>query len=67
MLRFIVSNTTEAGIMFDPTDQLEDRPQKSFPGKLTAFLYYRFKAFAGDEKRGCIIIPCELIERNGEN
>ncbi|MEC1523343.1 tagaturonate reductase [Neobacillus niacini] len=65
-LRFIVSNTTEAGIVFDPTDQLEDRPQKSFPGKLTAFLYHRFKAFAGDEKRGCIIIPCELIERNGE-
>ncbi|MFJ5762469.1 tagaturonate reductase [Neobacillus sp. NPDC093182] len=65
-LRFIVSNTTEAGIVFDPTDQFEDRPQKSFPGKLTAFLYHRFKAFAGDEKRGCIIIPCELIERNGE-
>jgi tagaturonate reductase len=65
-LRFIVSNTTEAGIVFDPTDQLEDRPQKSFPGKLTAFLYHRFKAFAGDENRGCIIIPCELIERNGE-
>lgn len=65
-LRFIVSNTTEAGIMFDPSDQLENRPQKSFPGKLTAFLYHRFKAFAGNEKRGCIIIPCELIERNGE-
>ncbi|MBY0147014.1 tagaturonate reductase [Neobacillus niacini] len=65
-LRFIVSNTTEAGIMFDPSDQLEDRPQMSFPGKLTAFLYHRFKAFAGNEKRGCIIIPCELIERNGE-
>ncbi|WHY02781.1 tagaturonate reductase [Neobacillus sp. DY30] len=65
-LRFIISNTTEAGIVFDPTDQLEDRPQKSFPGKLTAFLYHRFKAFAGDENRGCIIVPCELIERNGE-
>jgi tagaturonate reductase len=65
-LRFIVSNTTEAGIMFDPSDRLEDRPQKSFPGKLTAFLYHRFKAFVGNEKRGCIIIPCELIERNGE-
>jgi tagaturonate reductase len=65
-LRFIVSNTTEAGIVFDPTDQLEDRPQKSFPGKLTAFLYHRFMAFSGDGRRGCIIIPCELIERNGE-
>jgi tagaturonate reductase len=65
-LRFIVLNTTEAGIVFDPSDELEDQPQKSFPGKLTAFLYHRFKEFAGDEKRGCIIIPCELIERNGE-
>jgi tagaturonate reductase len=65
-LRFIVSNTTEAGIVFEPTDQLEDRPQKSFPAKLTAFLYHRFMAFAGDETHGCIIIPCELIERNGE-
>ena len=65
-LRFIVSNTTEAGIAFNPEDKLEDRPQKSFPGKLTAFLYYRFQAFSGDNQRGCIIIPCELIENNGE-
>lgn len=65
-LRFIVSNTTEAGIAFNPEDKLEDRPQKSFPGKLTAFLYYRFQAFSGDKQRGCIIIPCELIENNGE-
>ena len=65
-LRFIVSNTTEAGIVFDPADQLADQPLKSFPGKLTAFLYHRFTAFAGDQKRGCIIIPCELIDKNGE-
>jgi len=65
-LRFILSNTTEAGIVFDHTDRLEDVPQKSFPGKLTAFLYQRFKAFAGDKGKGCIIIPCELIEDNGQ-
>ncbi|WP_066053915.1 tagaturonate reductase [Robertmurraya korlensis] len=65
-LRFIVSNTTEAGIAFHPEDRLEDRPQKSFPAKLTAFLYHRFHAFSGDVDRGCIIIPCELIENNGE-
>lgn len=65
-LRFIVSNTTEAGVAFQPEDRLDDRPQKSFPAKLTAFLYYRFKAFSGDVGRGCIIIPCELIENNGE-
>lgn len=65
-LRFIFSNTTEAGIAFDSSDRLEDRPQKSYPGKLTAFLFHRFKAFNGDLTKGFIIIPCELIDRNGE-
>ncbi|AGK55937.1 tagaturonate reductase [Bacillus sp. 1NLA3E] len=65
-LRFIISNTTEAGIVFDPEDRLEDKPQKSFPGKLTSFLYHRFQAFSGDESRGCIVIPVELIENNGQ-
>jgi tagaturonate reductase len=65
-LRFIFSNTTEAGIAFDENDRLEDTPQKSFPGKLTAFLYERYNAFQGDKDKGLIIIPCELIERNGE-
>ncbi|MFS0637652.1 tagaturonate reductase [Mesobacillus foraminis] len=64
-LRFVVSNTTEAGIVFNPEDKLEDRPQSTFPGKLAAFLYYRYKAFKGDESKGCIIIPCELVEDNG--
>jgi tagaturonate reductase len=65
-LRFIISNTTEAGIIFNPEDRLDDKPQKSFPGKLTAFLYHRFQAFSGDESHGCIVIPCELIENNGQ-
>ncbi|MFC7395040.1 tagaturonate reductase [Scopulibacillus cellulosilyticus] len=65
-LRFIFSNTTEAGIAYDETDRLDDRPQKSFPGKLTAFLYYRYKAFNGNKDKGFIIIPCELIDRSGE-
>jgi tagaturonate reductase len=65
-LRFIFSNTTEAGIAFDENDRLEDRPQNSFPGKLTAFLYERYNAFQGDKEKGLIIIPCELIDRNGE-
>lgn len=64
-LRFVVSNTTEAGIVFNPEDRLADSPQKTFPGKLAAFLYYRYLAFKGDERKGCIIIPCELIEDNG--
>ena len=65
-LRFIVSNTTEAGIAFDENDKLEGGCQKSYPGKLTAFLYNRFKIFNGDNSKGFIIIPCELIDRNGE-
>lgn len=65
-LRFILSNTTEAGIVYVEEDRLENRPQKSFPGKLTAFLYHRFKAFNGQKDKGLIIIPCELIDRNGE-
>ncbi|SKC84410.1 tagaturonate reductase [Maledivibacter halophilus] len=65
-LRFILSNTTEAGIAFDENDKLEDKPQNSFPGKLTVFLYERYKAFNGDENKGLIIIPCELIDKNGD-
>ncbi|UTL73973.1 tagaturonate reductase [Bacillus halotolerans] len=65
-LRFIISNTTEAGIVCEKEDRLEDRPQKTFPGKLTAFLYFRYQAFAGDETKGCVLIPCELIENNGQ-
>jgi tagaturonate reductase len=65
-LRFIFSNTTEAGIAFDEHDRLEDAPQNSFPGKLTAFLYRRYLAFNGDNEKGMIIIPCELIDSNGE-
>jgi tagaturonate reductase len=65
-LRFVFSNTTEAGIVFDENDKLEDKPQKSFPGKFTALLYHRFKFFNGEKAKGLIIIPCELIDRNGD-
>lgn len=65
-LRFIVSNTTEAGIAFEADDKLEGGCQKSFPAKLTALLFNRFKTFNGDNSKGFIIIPCELIDRNGE-
>lgn len=59
--RFIVSNTTEAGITYVEGDKLTDRPAKSFPAKLTTLLYERFKAGLG----GFIILPCELIDQNG--
>ena len=66
-LRFVVSNTTEAGIRYDETDSFSLNPPKSYPGKLTKFLYERYKAFDGDETRGLILFPVELIEANGKN
>lgn len=65
-MRFMISNTTEAGISYDESDKLEYRPQSSFPGKLTAFLYHRYKFFKGDLSKGLLLLPCELIEKNGE-
>ena len=66
-LRFVISNTTEAGISYNPEDNLEDAPQASFPGKLTALLYKRFHFFNGASEKGLIVMPCELIDRNGDN
>ena len=64
-VRFVVSNTTEAGIAFDPACRLEDRPAASYPGKLTQLLYHRYQTFQGDRSKGWIIFPCELIFLNG--
>lgn len=66
-LRFIISNTTEAGIAYNPADRPDDRPPASFPGKLTVFLNRRFRHFDGAADKGLIIMPCELIDRNGDN
>ncbi|MDR2008125.1 MAG: tagaturonate reductase [Alphaproteobacteria bacterium] len=66
-LEFIVSNTTEAGIVFDETDKFEAAPPTTFPGKLTKFLYERFNFFKGDTAKGLTMLPVELIEKNGEN
>ena len=64
-MRFVVSNTTEAGIVFDPTCTLADKPAKSYPGKLTQLLYHRFKTFNGAADKGLLVFPCELIFHNG--
>ena len=64
-LRFIVSNTTEAGIKFNAEDKFDVNPPKEFPAKLTVWLYHRFKHFKADPSKGCILLPCELIEDNG--
>lgn len=60
--RFIVSNTTEAGIVFEADNKFEDAPAKSFPGKLTQLLYRRYELGLN----GFIILSCELIDHNGE-
>lgn len=60
--RFIVSNTTEAGIVFEADNRFEDAPAHSFPGKLTQLLYKRFKLGLP----GFIVLSCELIDHNGE-
>ncbi len=66
-LRFVISNTTEAGITFDPTCHLADTPASSYPGKLTQLLYHRYRTFNGAADKGLIIMPCELIFLNGHH
>jgi tagaturonate reductase len=66
-LRFIVSNTTEAGIAYVASDRPTDQPPSSYPGKLTLLLLERYKAFKGDLSKGFVLLPCELIDRNGDN
>lgn len=63
--RYIISNTTEAGIAFSEDDQFNDESPGEFPAKLTRWLYERYIYFGGSTRRGCLIIPCELIEDNG--
>lgn len=65
-LKFVISNTTEAGITFDEKDTRPEVLPQSFPGKLTALLYHRYKFFKGDKSKALTLIPCELIEKNGE-
>ncbi len=61
--RFVVSNTTESGIVFSAEDKITDTPPKTFPAKLTLLLKRRYELGLG----GFIFLPCELIDRNGDN
>lgn len=65
-LRYLVSNTTEAGIAFDPACGFDDAPPASFPGKLTRFLYERYQHFGAQKGKGFVILSCELIDDNGK-
>lgn len=62
-MRFVISNTTESGIVFSADDKITDAPPKTFPAKLTLLLKKRFEA----KLPGFIFLPCELIDRNGDN
>lgn len=64
--KYIFSNTTEAGIVFEEKDKFDDVPPSTFPAKLTRLLFERFEKFQGALDKGFIIIPCELIDYNGE-
>ena len=64
-LRFVVSNTTEAGITLDEKDHFDGLPE-TYPGKLTKFLYTRYESFSGAVAKGLILLPVELIEHNGK-
>ena len=65
-IELVISNTTEAGIALDAADAFDANPPRSFPAKLTRFLAERGRAFEYDPARGLIVLPCELIERNGD-
>ncbi len=64
-LAFVVSNTTEAGIRYETAPWPGHSAPHTFPAKLTLWLYERFTFFEGDFHKGCVILPCELIEDNG--
>jgi tagaturonate reductase len=63
-MRIIISNTTEVGITL-VDDDVKLSPPASFPGKLLAFLYERYRVFNGSTESGMVIIPTELITDNG--
>jgi len=64
-LKYIVSNTTEAGIRFDAADRFDDAPPAAFPARLTRLLFERWRAFAGAAGSGFVILACELNDNNG--
>ena len=62
-IRYVVSNTTEAGIVYKDTDKITDAPPATFPAKVTLLLKRRFELGLP----GFVFLPCELIDRNGDN
>lgn len=62
----VFSNTTEAGFALDSEDTSFSAHPRSFPAKLTAFLYERAATFNFDRSRGVVVVPCELLDNNGD-
>lgn len=46
--------------------RLQDTPTESYPATLTRLLYERFCHFNGAADKGWVLIPCELIDYNGD-
>ena len=65
-IRFVVSNTTEAGIAYSAADRPTDSPPASYPAKLALLLHRRWERFGKEKGKGLVMIPCELIDRNGD-
>ena len=66
LLEVVFSNTTEVGIALDESDAYDASPPRSFPGKLTRFLHERAQAFGFAREKGVVVLPCELLEDNGD-
>ncbi len=65
-LDVVISNTTEAGLTYAELDYVPDEPIVNYPARLTLFLHRRFQTFGNDPQRGLMILPCELVENNGD-
>ena len=65
-VKVIVSNTTEAGIIYDENDDDYTLSPITYPGKLTSFLKERFESLGDTNESELLVLPCELIEKNGE-
>ena len=61
-LEYMASNTTEAGITYDPSCTPDQLPPASFPAKVTVLLHERYLA----GKKGIVFLSCELIDANGQ-
>ena len=65
-LEVVVSNTTEAGLAYQETEFKPEEAPVSYPARLAALLWRRYQIFGGDPRRGLLLLPCELLERNGD-